>query len=135
MDVARQHADLRTRSRLHQLPVTVLSSSGRNQTPGACGTQTRSSSGMRLDGDLGWMPGSWTIIGTPSGDQVAAVDGQHDAGDERGRGAGQEQHRPGDVLGRAPAASGVRARMGAARAGSSCSAWVSAVAIQPARSR
>ena len=51
-----------TRSRLHQLPVTVLSSSGRNQTPGACGTQTRSSSGMAWMAISGWMPGSWTII-------------------------------------------------------------------------
>ena len=52
----------RTRSRLHQLPVTVFSSSGRNQTPGACGTQTRSSSGMAWTAISGWMPGSWTII-------------------------------------------------------------------------
>jgi hypothetical protein len=38
--------DWRTRSRLHQLPVTVFRSSGRNQTFGACVTQMRSSSGM-----------------------------------------------------------------------------------------
>ena len=37
--------DLRTRSRLHHWPASVLSISGRNQTSGACGTQTRSSSG------------------------------------------------------------------------------------------
>ncbi len=42
-----------TRSRLHQLPVTVFSSSGRNHTSGACGTHTRSSSGIGLHGDLG----------------------------------------------------------------------------------
>ena len=30
---------LRTRSRLHQLPVVVLSSSGLNHTCGACGTK------------------------------------------------------------------------------------------------
>ena len=39
------HTLLRTRSRLHQPPLTVLSSSGRNQTSGACGTHTRSSAG------------------------------------------------------------------------------------------
>src|SRR6187549_878883 len=54
---------LRTRSRLHQLPVTVFSSSGRNQTSGACGTQTRSSSGTAWIAISGWMPGCWTIIG------------------------------------------------------------------------
>ena len=50
--------DWRTRSRLHQLPVTVFSSSGRNHTFGACGTQTRSSSGMAVTAISGWMPGS-----------------------------------------------------------------------------
>ncbi len=49
---------LRTRSRLHQLPVTVFSSSGRNQTSLACGTQTRSSSGIAWTAISGRMPGN-----------------------------------------------------------------------------
>src|SRR5688572_3418774 len=93
---------LRTRSRLHQLPVTVLSSSGRNHTPGACGTQTRSSSGIAWTAISGWMPGNWTIIDTLLRDQVTAVDRQHDAGDETRRRAGKKKHGAGDVLRRAP---------------------------------
>src|SRR5438552_3086164 len=58
--------DLRTRSRLHQLPVTVLSSKGRNHTPGAWGTHTRSSVGIASTAISAWMPGCCTIIAIPS---------------------------------------------------------------------
>ena len=48
----------RTRSRLHHWPCSVLRNSGRNQTPSACGTQTRSSSGTAVMaisfGAIGW---------------------------------------------------------------------------------
>src|SRR3982751_7104706 len=96
--------DLRTRKRLHQLPVTVLSSSGGNQTPGACGTQTRSSSGIAWMAISGRMPANCTIMAKlswfVSGDEIAAVDRQDDAGDEACGRAGEKEHRAGDVVGR-----------------------------------
>src|SRR4051812_834030 len=96
--------DLRTRSRLHQLPVAVFSSSGRNQTSLAWGTHTRSSSGMACCAISGRTPGSWTImVGDLSADEVTAVDRQDDAGDERGGRRGEEKRRPGDVFGTPPA--------------------------------
>src|SRR5687767_15850398 len=85
--------DLRTRSRLHQLPVTVFRSSGLNQTSLACGTHTRSSSGMAFCAISGRMPGSWVIMVGLSGDEVAAIHRQHSAGDESGVRAGQEEDR------------------------------------------
>src|SRR3954464_4582788 len=87
-----------TRSRLHQLPVTVLRRSGRNQTWSACGTQTRSSVGIAAIAISGWIPGSCSIIADlESGDQIAAVDRQHDAGDEGGGRRGEEEHGARDV--------------------------------------
>jgi hypothetical protein len=43
----------------------VLKSSGRNQTSGACGTQTRSSSGSARTAISGRMPSAAVIIGAP----------------------------------------------------------------------
>jgi hypothetical protein len=54
---------------LHHCPASVLSISGRNQTPGACGTQTRSSSGIAWTtisgGESGCVEAAAAVIALP----------------------------------------------------------------------
>src|SRR5690554_6166039 len=73
----------RTRSRLHHWPCSVLRKSGRNHTPSACGTQTRSSSGTAAIANSlaanGWAePFKVWYIGrfSPTADTLLCTEGQ-----------------------------------------------------------